>query len=447
MAVQSCPEMSFMVTGLLQQFCDLRVAHSGAIREERRILWSCSRAGKEVSNEDRIFEANAPSPDELKGLSPAAVQDKYPKWFGNFPCPYMNMNVYIWDTQFAPGYQRLLGKRVLFPHGLHATGMSIKRCQDDKPMKTAQNGPAAPLAAVGKATKSKIAAKSTGLTYQFQIMFKKFADSHHWLEHFPLICKFGERYTIYSPKDRQPCMDHGLSDGEGMEVVEWSPAVKAINEGKIDGRKLFLSIHRYGQTNCFVGASTEYGHLSLCTYRAARNMAFQGLSPERGQTQQLLEIDGAALVGTKIKAPFGLAPEVYVLSMDNVSATKGIGVVTSVLSDSLDDFATISELRKKPEFYKIDREWVCIDPIPVLTAPTYGELTAPRLVEKLKIQSQKDVNQLAEAKEIGYKEGFYSGVMLVSEFKAQSVRTSMIEQGLAFAYAEPEDPVIFSQCR
>lgn len=60
----------------------------------------------------------------------------------------------------------------------------------------------------------------------------------------------------------------------------------------------------------------------MCTYRAARNMAFQGLSPERGQPQQLLEIDGAALVGTKIKAPFGLAPEVHVLPMDNVLATK-----------------------------------------------------------------------------------------------------------------------------
>jgi len=51
-------------------------------------------------------------------------------------------------------------------------------------------------------------------------------------------------------------------------------------------------------------------------------MAFQGLSPERGKTEQLLEIDGAAMVGTKIKAPFGLVPEVYVLPMDNVLATK-----------------------------------------------------------------------------------------------------------------------------
>ena len=41
----------------------------------------------------------------------------------------------------------------------------------------------------------------------------------------------------------------------------------------------------------------------------------------------------------------------YILPMENVLATKGTGVVTSVPSDSPDDFP---DLRKKPEFYKID---------------------------------------------------------------------------------------------
>jgi len=65
-------------------------------------------------------------------LSPAQVQDKYPKWFGNFPYPYMNGSLHLGHAftiskiEFAAGYQRLLGKRVLFPHGLHATGMPIK---------------------------------------------------------------------------------------------------------------------------------------------------------------------------------------------------------------------------------------------------------------------------------------------------------------------------------
>jgi leucyl-tRNA synthetase len=60
----------------------------------------------------------------------------------------------------------------------------------------------------------------------------------------------------------------------------------------------------------------------LCTYRAARNMAFQGIITPRGEINQLLEIDGSKVVGTKIKAPFAINPEVYVLPMENVLATK-----------------------------------------------------------------------------------------------------------------------------
>lgn len=63
--------------------------------------------------------------------------------------------------------------------------------------------------------------------------------------------KFGERYTVYSPKDGQPCMDHDRSEGEAlgpqeytvikMEVVSWpnSEIEKQINE-KVGGRKVFM---------------------------------------------------------------------------------------------------------------------------------------------------------------------------------------------------------------
>jgi leucyl-tRNA synthetase len=128
---------------------------------------------------------------------------------------------------------------------------------------------------------------------------------------------------------------------------------------------------------------------------------------------------------------------------------QGTGVVTSVPSDSPDDFQTLADLRKKPEFYNIESSWVSIDPVPVITTPTYGDLTAPAIVKKMKIQSQKDTKQLAEAKEIAYKEGFYSGTMLVGDYKGESVqdakgkvRTAMIERGVAFAYAEPEGFVL-----
>lgn len=118
-------------------------------------------------------------------------------------------------------------------------------------------------------------------------------------------------------------------------------------------------------------------------------------------------------------------------------------------SDSPDDYATLTDLRKKTKFYGIDPTWVAHDPVPVLTTPTYGDMTAPALVKHFKIQSQKDTKQLAEAKEIAYKEGFYSGTMLAGEFKGETVqeakpkvRDAMIKAGLAFAYAEPEGLVV-----
>lgn len=502
---------------------------------------------------ERLFEVNAPPPAELAGLSSAEIKAKYPKWFGNFPYPYMNGSLHLGHAftiskiEFAAGYQRMLGKRVLFPHGFHVTGMPIKASSDKIIREMELFGPdfenfeqvqaaieaeaeaekEKEEAATGdksKAKKGKLVAKSTGLTYQFQIMesigvpraeIKKFADPLHWLTYFPPIAindnnafgsridwrrsflttkanpyydafvrwqvnklyklgkiKFGERYTIYSPKDGQPCMDHDRQDGEGygpqeytgikMEVVKWSPSAKAAIEGKVGERKVFLVAATlrpetmYGQTNCFVGTSIKYGLFAVndkeafvCTLRAARNMAFQGTITPRGHIEQLAELDGAKIVGTKIKAPYAINPEVYVLPMDNVLATKGTGVVTSVPSDSPDDYQTLMDLRKKTEFYKIDLAWASIDPVPVISTPAYGDMTAPAIVKQLKIQSQKDTKQLAEAKEIAYKEGFYNGTMLVGEFKGESVqdakpkvREAMIKAGVAFAYAEPEGLVI-----
>ncbi|KAF5352969.1 hypothetical protein D9758_007903 [Tetrapyrgos nigripes] len=507
--------------------------------------------------EERLFEVNAPSQSELEGLSPAEVREKFPKWFGNFPYPYMNGSLHmghaftISKIEFAAGYQRMLGKRVLFPHGFHVTGMPIKASADKiireielfgqdfenyervqaEILRKAEEEEKAAEAAVdpasvdkSKAKKGKVAAKATGHTYQFQIMesigvpraeIKKFANPLYWLVYFPPIAmadhsafgsridwrrrflttkanpyydsfvrwqanklhkqgkiKFGERYTIYSPKDGQPCMDHDRQDGEGVgpqeytaikaQVVEWSPAAKEAVESKIGGRKVFLVAATlrpetmYGQTNCFVGPSIKYGIFAindeeayLCTHRAARNMAFQGVTNPRGTINQLAEIEGSKIIGTKIKAPFSINPEVYVLPMDNVLPTKGTGVVTSVPSDSPDDYQTLMDLRKKAEYYKIDPSWASLDPVPLISTPTYGDLIAPTLCKQMKIQSQKDTKQLTEAKDVAYKEGFYNGTMLVGEFKGESVqdakpkvRESMIKQGLAFAYAEPEGLVI-----
>lgn len=81
---------------------------------------------------EKLFQVNAPPAADTSGLSHAEIMAKYPKWFGNFPYPYMNSSLHLGHAftiskiEFAAGYQRMLGKRVLFPHGFHVTGMPIK---------------------------------------------------------------------------------------------------------------------------------------------------------------------------------------------------------------------------------------------------------------------------------------------------------------------------------
>lgn len=172
------------------------------------------------------------------------VKAKYPKWFGTFPYAYMNGTFHlghaftISKVEFAAGFERMRGKTVLFPLGYHVTGMPIKvsaviprlcsfayiECQAsaDKLIREMEmfgedfSGyseedvtvapeiptptPAKSLETTdpSKGKKGKLSAKSTGLTYQFQILqmlgipnaaIKKFADPYHWLQYFPPIAK------------------------------------------------------------------------------------------------------------------------------------------------------------------------------------------------------------------------------------------------------------------
>lgn len=384
-----------------------------------------------------------------------------------------------------------------------------------------------------KSKKGKAAAKTVKANYQFQTMLAmgipkeeihKFSDANYWLEYFPPIAQqdlidfgaridwrrqfvttdanpyydafvrwqmnrlhelnkilYGKRYTIYSPKDGQPCMDHDRAKGEGvgpteytaikLRVKEWSEQAATAVDSKIpkDANVYFVPASlrpetMYGQTCCFVGPKIKYGIFKvsekeyyIVTKRAAWNMAFQGtffsedqFPRDQSELQPIVELPGSAFVGTLVIAPLSVHTEgVRILPMETVSATKGTGVVTSVPSDSPDDFATVRDLAKKAEFYGIKKEWAELEIIPIIETPAYGNLAAKFLVESKKIQSPKDATLLAEAKDQAYKEGFYNGTMIVGEFKGQKVqeakdkvRNSLIQSGDAFPFADPSGEVI-----
>eukprot|EP01104_Vermistella_antarctica_P006421 TRINITY_DN17121_c0_g1_i1.p1 TRINITY_DN17121_c0_g1~~TRINITY_DN17121_c0_g1_i1.p1 ORF type:complete len:1099 (+),score=351.70 TRINITY_DN17121_c0_g1_i1:38-3334(+) len=518
--------------------------HLVTIQNEVQAKWEAAK----------VFEQDAP----ITGDAADFEKQHDEKFMATFPYPYMNGKLHLGHTftiskaDFAVGYQKLLGKKCLFPFGFHCTGMPIRACADRLSREMAEFGtppvfptvtateesaPAPDLKAKSDdplkytANKTKLAQKQGVAKYQWQIMqslgledaeIAKFGSAEQWLQYFPPYAVedlkamgakvdwrrsfittdinpyydsfvrwqfntlkalgnkvlYGNRFTMWSPLDNQPCADHDRSSGEGivpqeytlikMKVVEPYPeSLKAIAES---GRNVYLvpatlrPETMYGQTNCFVLPTGEYGAFEVddkadgdvfvCSARAARNLAFQGHSPKYGETSQIATITGQDLMGTALKAPLGHYETVHVLPLLSISMTKGTGVVTSVPSDSPDDFAALRDLKNKAplrEKFGIKDEWVLpFDVVPIINIPgELGNLSAEKACDMFKVGSQNDRERLDKAKDMCYKLGFHSGVMTVGAYAGKAVsdakplvRDDLIKSNDAIAYAEPSGRVV-----
>ncbi|XP_030682949.1 leucine--tRNA ligase, cytoplasmic isoform X1 [Nomascus leucogenys] len=375
-----------------------------------------------------------------------------------------------------------------------------------------------------KGKKSKAAAKAGSAKYQWGIMkslglsdeeIVKFSEAEHWLDYFPPLAiqdlkrmglkvdwrrsfittdvnpyydsfvrwqfltlrernkiKFGKRYTIYSPKDGQPCMDHDRQTGEGVGPQEYTLLKLKVLEpypsklSGLKGKNIFLVAATlrpetmFGQTNCwvrpdmkYIGFETVNGDIFICTQKAARNMSYQGFTKDNGVVPVVKELMGEEILGASLSAPLTSYKVIYVLPMLTIKEDKGTGVVTSVPSDSPDDIAALRDLKKKQALrakYGIRDDMVLpFEPVPVIEIPGFGNLSAVTICDELKIQSQNDREKLAEAKEKIYLKGFYEGIMLVDGFKGQKVQDvkktiqkKMIDAGDALIYMEPEKQVM-----
>ncbi|GFS17470.1 leucine--tRNA ligase [Elysia marginata] len=491
-------------------------------------------------SDEKIFEVDAPCS--------GAQDEAQEKYMVTFPYPYMNGRIHLGHTfslskcEFSVGFQRMLGKRCLFPFGMHCTGMPIKACADKLQREMTDFGyppefpkeveveakPKEKESEIGKdkskSKKTKVAAKTGGLKYQWQIMqamglkdeeIRQFSDPLHWLKYFPPHwindlrrmgvkvdwrrsfittdanpyydsfvqwmfirlkernkIKFGKRYTIFSPKDNQPCMDHDRSSGEGVGPQEYTlikMKLKAPYPPKlasVSSKNVYLVAATlrpetmFGQTNCwvrpdmnYVAIETKSGDVFICTRRAARNMSYQDITPNNGTVNVLVELVGQDIMGVGLEAPMTPYKTIYTLPMLTIKEEKGTGVVTSVPSDAPDDFAALRDLKNKQplrEKYGITDEMVMpFEPVAIINVPGYGDLCAVTACDQYKVNSQNDRDKLAEAKEDTYKKGFYEGVMLVKGYEGKKVQdvkkaiqSEMIERNEALLYKEPEKLVI-----
>lgn len=167
----------------------------------------------------------------------------------------------------------------------------------------------------------------------------------------------------------------------------------------------------------------------------------------------LVELLGTDLIGLPLKSPLASNEVIYVLPMQNILVDKGTGIVTSVPSDTPDDFIALQELVKNQDFRVacgVKDEWVFpFEVIPIIDVPSFGNKSAEKVCFDLKMDSPDEKEKLAKAKEITYLKGFDDGIMIVGEFsnrKVQEVKPlikeKLLKADMAVLYYEPQEKVI-----
>ena len=225
--------------------------------------------------------------------------------------------------EFNARYKRIAGFNVLFPFAFHCTGMPISAAAEKLKQELETYGN--PAVFSNEVMERYIQKKSKPQYVILKDMdiqagqIQDFTNPEFWCSYFPPIAKddlksfgvcsdmsrsfitthlnpyydrfvswqfgvlkagdfikFGKRPSIYSVKDKQICADHDRSEGEGVCPQEYTlmklrviEANDVLRKAGLEGRKVFLAAATlrpetaYGQTNCFVLPTGEYGAFEM----------------------------------------------------------------------------------------------------------------------------------------------------------------------------------------
>ena len=308
------------------------------------------------------------------------------------------------------------------------------------------------------------------ITTDKQKYYDKFIEWHMLKLKEHNFVEFGKRNAIYSISEDQPCADHDRSCGEGLGPQEYTLIkMELLNDEKLPekvknlmslNKKIFLVAATlrpetmYGQTNCYILPKGEYGfyemangEIYIASEHAMLNMAYQEKTKVPKKAISLLKIKGEELIGAKILAPLSIYKEVYLFPMETISMNKGTGIVTSVPSDSPDDYINLLMFKKNEILRK---KWgitenMILEPVHIIKLEGFSDLAAKDVIEKYKIKSPKDKDKLQKAKEEVYTQGFYKGIIDIGKYKGQlikdikdKVKEDLIKTNEADFYFEPE---------
>ncbi|NIO23115.1 MAG: leucine--tRNA ligase [Candidatus Aenigmarchaeota archaeon] len=226
----------------------------------------------------------------------------------------------------------------------------------------------------------------------------------------------GSYPVLYCPNCENAVGEDDIQDADTNPVIkqEFTLLKFRTNDGLILVAGTLRPETVFGQTNLWINPEVEYVKVRTGdeTWVMSRE-AYEKLSYQKKNMKTLEYVSGKEFVGKRVKAP-GIGKEIMILPSSFVDPNISSGIVTSVPSDAPYDWVALRELqgdRKLSERYGLDfGEISRIKPVPIINVPGWGDLSALKISEKMKLKGQKDP-RLEEATQTIYREGFHKGVM------------------------------------
>lgn len=434
-------------------------------------------AALEAKWQRRWLEARAHEPKAQPGRA---------KWLGTYPYSYMNAFPHVGHAftmlrvDLMARYQRMLGKNVLYPFAFHVTGTPIVAAAnrvkegDAQQIKILQDQgiPASEIAAFKDPIhwirffppkwREDVSRFELGLdwrrefiTSELNLHYDAFIQWQFRKLHASGRVAKGKHPIIWCPKDQAPVADHDRYSGEGETPQEWvlyKLSLSARPAGLAGEVYLIAATLRpdtvFGQTNVWVDPAASYRVLKRGNERWVLNETSANELREQLEGAELLpdfRIPGKELVGLSVRAP-GTGASIPVLPAAFIRHEKGTGIVTSVPSDSPQDWLSLRAAQAQGL-----AQAQAIAPIPVIRTQKYGTQSAARAIEETGAQHDRDTANIAAATEKAYQAGFYEGVMLdnagafaglpVAQAK-EKIKAWLVERGEAVVAYWPSGPVV-----
>ncbi len=389
-------------------------------------------------SEAKLFEAEVDENKEKFYLIWA-----YPGVSGFMHIGHMRGYSYL---DFIARYKRMQGYNVLFPVGVHASGLptvgfSLKvqnreeatinyllenNCPPEFIPKLAD-----PLIAVDYFSKEYVSSwMKYGFTFDSRYFintispeYKKFIEwQFKKLENLDLLVN-KPHYAPWCPIDGPIAVDPSetdISKGGDAEQIEFI-LIKFKTE--CIGEEAFLITGTlrpetvYGVTNIWVNPNENYSLIELENEKwiVSQNCAKSMKLGEQKPT--IVTIKGIDLIG-KMVHNSATIKDIPILPGDFVDANMATGVVMSVPAHAPFDWIALQDLKNSNT--RLTELVQTIQPISIINSPL-GKLSAQEACMKYKIKSQNDADKLKLATEEVYKVEFHKGIIIVDEFSDRSV--------------------------